>query len=85
MKNRNEIARRLANAISFVAATLLIAPGLPAQDAIPTKEDVAKAHGKVQFSPHAGRHFPTKVLWGDQHLHTEISVDAGTLCRLAAC
>ena len=28
------------------------------------------------YSPYAGRHFPTKVLWGETHLHTHLSLDA---------
>ncbi len=29
------------------------------------------------FSPYAGRNFPTQVYWGDTHLHTALSMDAG--------
>ena len=28
------------------------------------------------FSPYAGRNFPTRVFWGDTHLHTNLSLDA---------
>jgi hypothetical protein len=46
-----------------------------------TKEDVANIT-KPQFSPYAGRNYPTSVFWGDTHLHTAISVDAGTMNRV---
>jgi hypothetical protein len=47
----------------------------------PTKESVAEIV-PPQFSPYAGRNFPTKVYWGDTHLHTAVSVDAGTMNRI---
>ena len=37
---------------------------------------------KSEFSPYVGRSFPTLPLFGDTHLHTSVSVDAGTLNRV---
>ena len=50
-------------------------------DQFPTREGVADLT-VPQFSPYAGRNFPTQVLWGDTHLHTAVSVDAGTMNRI---
>jgi hypothetical protein len=59
------------------AALLLFGPGAFAQtDAYMEKDDM-KAPKKA-FSPYANRGFPTNVYWGDTHLHTTLSVDAGT-------
>ena len=32
---------------------------------------------KPPYSPYAGRNFPTRPLFGDTHLHTSFSMDAG--------
>ncbi|MGI9401921.1 MAG: DUF3604 domain-containing protein [Rhizobiaceae bacterium] len=53
------------------------------QDMLPSKENTASKFETDHYSPYAGRNFPTKVLFGDTHLHTEISVDAGTMTRLS--
>jgi hypothetical protein len=49
--------------------------------------DVATADkvfpSKPPYSPYAGRNFPTRPLFGDTHLHTAMSFDAGMFgCRL---
>jgi Protein of unknown function (DUF3604) len=38
----------------------------------------AKRFKTPGFSPYAGRHYPTRVYWGDSHLHTAMSLDART-------
>jgi hypothetical protein len=47
------------------------------------KESAEKAFKKPPYSPYAGRNFPTRPLFGDTHLHTSFSMDAGAFgCRL---
>jgi hypothetical protein len=47
-------------------------PGLP----VPNQEDLSLKKSD-HYSPYAGRNFPTAVFWGDTHLHTGMSMDAG--------
>jgi len=45
---------------------------------MPSEESLAGAFKTVDtFSPYAGRNFPVQVLWGDTHVHTGLSMDAG--------
>jgi hypothetical protein len=69
---------------AFVVASLLVfSVTAPAQDQLPTKGAVTTQLSDPQYSPYAGRNFPTQVFWGDTHLHTQVSVDAGTMTRLS--
>ena len=43
----------------------------------PSVELLEGAYPGKTYSPYAQRHFPSKVLWGDTHLHTSMSPDAG--------
>ena len=68
----------------ILASILSLGPALPAaaQEHNDTGTlDTAKAEkafaAKPLYSPYAGRNFPTRPLFGDTHLHTGASFDAG--------
>ena len=49
-----------------------------AQEPAPSAEALKGAFpAQKSYSPYAGRDFPTRVFWGDTHLHTGMSMDAG--------
>jgi hypothetical protein len=43
----------------------------------PSKESLSGLYPGAAYSPYAQRAFPSRPLWGDTHLHTAMSVDAG--------
>jgi hypothetical protein len=43
----------------------------------PSAESLSDLYPGKAYSPYAGRRFPDQVLWGDTHLHTGLSMDAG--------
>jgi hypothetical protein len=72
---RNATSSRTACAL--VIAVIVALPVL-AQDPVPPSEALEKAFPEQKhYSPYAGRNFPTQVFWGDTHLHTGMSMDAG--------
>jgi hypothetical protein len=75
MKNRCAIISIMVGALA-VGMTLVPAS---AQDAgQPNAEALAKvANNKPGYSPYAGRNYPTRPLFGDTHVHTSTSFDAG--------
>jgi len=64
---------------TVVAAALTIAMGTAvASDPVPSEESLLDVYPKRDdYSPYANRNFPTNVYWGDTHVHTGMSMDAG--------
>ena len=63
-------------AIAAGATVLVLADPVAAQFT-PSRESVANLYPGEVYSPYAQRRFPSRPLWGDTHLHTGLSVDAG--------
>jgi hypothetical protein len=68
--------RKLFLAVVTIGALTL--PGLAIAQLPPPTDDAKHAFpAQKHYSPYAGRGFPTQVFWGDTHLHTGNSLDAG--------
>ena len=61
-----------------IAMLVLPASLALAGDPIPPEESLEGAYPTIDtFSPYAGRDFPNRPFWGDTHVHTALSMDAG--------
>ena len=86
-KRRNVISNTLFRSAALVAVmvSFLAVPVFAAEEAVSegdvgtaSKADLEKVHPtKPNYSPYAGRNFPTRPFFGDTHLHTGFSMDAG--------
>ncbi len=63
---------------TVLVCMIVAVPAMAQLHAPPDAEEVlADAYKGKSYSPYAGRGFPSRPLWGDSHLHTGLSFDAG--------
>ncbi len=68
----------IASAVCCTTALVLAAAPANAQDAgTPSPDLLSDIYTGKAYSPYAQRSFPERPLWGDSHLHTNLSMDAG--------
>jgi len=61
----------------IVITGLLLLPFSASAQIHPSKESLSGLYSGKTYSPYAQRSFPSNVYWGDTHLHTALSLDAG--------
>ncbi|MBW4936217.1 DUF3604 domain-containing protein [Marinobacter sp. F4206] len=72
--------RIFLSALVFVLAlpgTFLLIPDAAWGQFKPSRESLSDQYPGKAYSPYAQRSFPDRVFWGDTHLHTGLSMDAG--------
>ncbi|UCD53146.1 MAG: DUF3604 domain-containing protein, partial [Phycisphaerales bacterium] len=78
MERSNQKQRHAARAVAATIAALALTAVTLASDIGQPQPEVLKGlyPGKT-YSPYAQRSFPSNVYWGETHLHTGVSLDAG--------
>ncbi|OEU81568.1 MAG: hypothetical protein BA873_01815 [Desulfobulbaceae bacterium C00003063] len=73
---RKNITRSLVTAL-FTTILMSSQPAAASDGWTPTTDILSNAYTGKVYSPYARRGIPEKPLWGDSHLHTALSMDAG--------
>ena len=66
--------------VAVLTLTALTMPVVALAQDVGTPDSAALRNAypvRRHYSPYAGRNFPTRVFWGETHLHTGMSLDAG--------
>lgn len=70
--------KSLKHVVSIVLlVTLLGGVGLSQDIGYPNQKAISEHYQGESYSPYAQRNFPSNVYWGETHLHTGLSLDAG--------
>jgi Protein of unknown function (DUF3604) len=69
--------RMSSQVLAGLTAACLISPAWAQDVGAPAKEQLEQALPKPAYSPYVNRDFPTRPFFGDTHLHTAFSMDAG--------
>ena len=77
MIDRNRFISLATAALVGAAPLLLSGQALAQYVPLGEQESLSEVYPGKAYSPYAQRSFPSRVFWGDTHLHTALSMDAG--------
>ena len=64
-------------AVAYVMSLMIALPAAAQDAGTATPQTLSGAYTGKAYSPYAKRAFPERPMWGDSHLHTSLSMDAG--------
>ena len=72
-----KLIKKKSTALVYLAFVLTSPMVLSMDAGTPDVETLKSLYPGKTYSPYAQRSFPSRVYWGDTHLHTALSPDAG--------
>ena len=61
----------------LLMSALCVSAAPVAAQFVPSEDSLQGLYPGKAYSPYAQRSFPSQVFWGDTHVHTGLSMDAG--------
>jgi len=77
MISLKKIISGVVPAAALLASLVIPQPASASDTGTPTKDLLSNSYTGKVYSPYARRGIPERPLWGDSHLHTSLSMDAG--------
>jgi hypothetical protein len=74
---RNKLQQTVSIVIALGLTMIMITTAFASDIGSPDPEVIKGLYPGKAYSPYAQRSFPSKVYWGETHLHTGLSLDAG--------
>jgi len=68
---------RILRMCALACGVALACAGSAGAQFVPSEQSLSGVYPGKAYSPYAQRGFPSQLLWGDTHLHTGLSMDAG--------
>ncbi|MBR0791900.1 DUF3604 domain-containing protein [Bradyrhizobium manausense] len=68
---------RTLQIVAGLSVACFVLPAFAQDVGAPAKDDLEQSLQKPAYSPYVNRQFPTRPFFGDTHLHTSFSMDAG--------
>ena len=74
----HQITKVTGSSVLLISALMMATPTLAMDIGTPDPKTIGKSlYPGKGYSPYAQRDFPSNVYWGETHLHTGLSLDAG--------